>query len=95
LCLFFVCEIMPIIVLLDYSYFNLTGLEQVEIRWAEEEDHSAPQPVMMDPLLTSETVPPTRAVRWFDEFDHHHPNESGNDNVSGQSHQAENGTADR
>ena len=75
-CLFFFLEILPIIALLDYSYFNLTGLEQVEIRWAEDEDYSAPQPVMMDPLLTTETVPPARAVRWFDELDNEDPLEN-------------------
>lgn len=29
--LFFVCEIIPIVALLDYSYLNMLGFEQVEI----------------------------------------------------------------
>lgn len=63
LLLFVVCEILPIIALLDYSYLNMVGLEQAEIRWVEDDS----QPILMDPLLPSDQVLPPRTVRWEDE----------------------------
>lgn len=65
LLLFVVCEILPIIALLDYSYLNMVGLEQVEVRWVEDDNS---QPILMDPLLPSDRVPPPpRVVRWEDQ----------------------------
>jgi hypothetical protein len=63
LLLFVVCEILPIVALLDCSYFNMVGLEQVEIRWVEDDS----QPTLMDPLLPFDQMPPPRTVRWEDQ----------------------------
>jgi hypothetical protein len=66
LLMFFVCEILPIFVMLDYSYLSLVGLERIEIRWEEEEDEgsiSAPS----DSNLPRSTPNPARSVRWRDD----------------------------
>jgi hypothetical protein len=66
LLMFFVCEILPIFVMLDYSYLSLVGLERIEIRWEEEEDEgsiSAPS----DSNLPRSTPNQTRSVRWRDD----------------------------
>jgi hypothetical protein len=58
LLMFFVCEIVPIIALLDYSYLPMVGLERVEIRWAGDEQSSSSQPPSVDqtdPLLPQPT----------------------------------------
>lgn len=65
LLMFFVCEILPIIAMLDYSYLSLVGLERVEIRWEEEEEGS----LVTTPGLPNASEPlaaasPGRSVRW-------------------------------
>jgi hypothetical protein len=72
--LFFVCEILPIVALLDYSYLNMVGLERVEIRWASSEDEMAlssqatPDPLFASHLMGSVNSP-SRSIRWRDEVD--------------------------
>ena len=66
--LFFVCEILPIIALLDYSYLNLVGLERVEIRPAEEETVSSQTLSVIDPPPPEpEETGTNRSVRFQDE----------------------------
>lgn len=71
LLMFLVCEILPIIALLDYSYLSLVGLERVEIRWEEEEEgslttHSTPNlPTTINPPISAGS--PNRSVRWRDD----------------------------
>jgi hypothetical protein len=65
LLLFLVCEILPIVALLDYSYLSMVGLEQVEYLWVREAETSS-QSMIIDPLLTPEEAS-SRAVRWEDE----------------------------
>ncbi len=71
--MFFVCEILPIIALLDYSYLSLVGLERVEIRWEEEEQESlttqATQnlPTTLRVATTASAASPVRSVRWRDD----------------------------
>ena len=66
LLLFFVCEILPIIVLLDYSYLSLVGLERIEIRWEGEDEGSLATQGSTSNLMTPYTSP-ARSVRWRDE----------------------------
>jgi hypothetical protein len=73
LLMFFVCEILPIIALLDYSYLSLVGLERVEIRWEEGEEEEGSLitqetpslPTTIEPLTTASS--PVRSVRWQDD----------------------------
>ena len=71
LLMFFVCEILPIIALLDYSYLSLVGLERVEIRWEEEEEGSLitqATPNLPPTIHPPESVAsPPRSVRWRDD----------------------------
>ena len=66
LLMFIVCEILPIIALLDYSYLSLVGLERVEIRW-EEEDEGSLITTTNNPSSAS-AASPARSVRWRDEI---------------------------
>ena len=72
LLLFFVCEILPIVALLDYSYLPMVGIEQVEIRWAEDETSQASaRSTLVDPLFANtivQSASPARSVRWRDEI---------------------------
>ena len=70
LLMFFVCEILPIFVLLDYSYLSLVGLELIEIRWEEEGgDESLIPATSSAPNVPRSSIPTnqTRSVRWLDE----------------------------
>lgn len=73
LLMFFVCEILPIIALLDYSYFSLVGLERLEIRWAEEQGELSTNPRGVSSNMYSTTAAsvssnsPARSVRWSDD----------------------------
>ena len=73
LLMFFVCEILPIIALLDYSYFSLVGLERLEIRWAEEQGETSTNPRGVSSNMYSTTTAsvssnsPARSVRWSDD----------------------------
>ena len=63
LLMFFVCEILPIIAMLDYSYLSLVGLERVEIRWEEDDEAS----LGTSPGLPTTVASPARSVRWSDD----------------------------
>lgn len=66
LLMFVVCEILPIFVLLDYSYLSLVGLERIEIRWEEEgEEGSITTQATANVPITSAS--PARSVRWRDD----------------------------
>ncbi len=66
LLLIFVCEIIPIIAMLDYSYMNMIGFERL---WGEE----AVQPI--DLLLAREqSAAPQRAEYRVRRQDEHEPN---------------------
>ena len=69
LLMFFVCEILPIFVLLDYSYLSLVGLERIEIRWEEEGgDEPSISAFPSAPNLPLSSMPSQeRSVRWRDE----------------------------
>lgn len=73
LLMFFVCEILPIIALLDYSYLSLVGLERVEIRWEEGEEEEGSLITQETPSLPTTIEPitaatsPVRSVRWQDD----------------------------
>jgi len=69
LLMFCVCEILPIFVLLDYSFLALVGLERIEIRWEEEMNEplistADSSPMNAVPRITASTG---RSVRWRDE----------------------------
>ena len=69
LLMFFVCEILPIIALLDYSYLSLVGLERLEMRWADVQGENLTDPTTSTNMhsTTTETVSsnsPARSVRW-------------------------------
>lgn len=64
LLLFFVCEILPIIGLLDYSYLPLVGLERI-VQYRSEDDDGE-----VGSLLSGASInvtSPARSVRWTDE----------------------------
>lgn len=72
LLMFFVCEILPIIALLDYSYLPLVGLERLEMRWAEEQGETFTNPTISNNLYPTTTTSvssnsPARSVRWRDD----------------------------
>lgn len=66
LLLFLICEILPIVALLDYSYLPMIGLE------TEDEASQSSTRVTLDPFFTVNTTPsissPSRSVRWRDEL---------------------------
>eukprot|EP00429_Kryptoperidinium_foliaceum_P038553 CAMPEP_0176177148 /NCGR_PEP_ID=MMETSP0120_2-20121206/90754_1 /TAXON_ID=160619 /ORGANISM="Kryptoperidinium foliaceum, Strain CCMP 1326" /LENGTH=121 /DNA_ID=CAMNT_0017515241 /DNA_START=256 /DNA_END=621 /DNA_ORIENTATION=- len=66
LLMFFACEILPIIFMLDYSYLSLVGLERVEIRWEDEEEGSLT--TQASPPLQNTTSSPSRSVMWNDDI---------------------------
>ena len=55
LLLFFVCEILPIIALLDYSYLSMIGIELVEIRSTESHAHAGVSPILDTSMNTTTT----------------------------------------
>ena len=75
LLLFFVCEIIPIVALLDYSYLNMVGLEQVEIRPRTDDfpsfdpflDLTSRRPEEEDPMADLLLSSPTTEERYFDD----------------------------
>ena len=72
LLMFFVCEILPIIVLLDYSYLPLVGLERLDMRWADEQGETLTDPRTSTNMHSTTTASissnsPARSVRWHDD----------------------------
>jgi hypothetical protein len=68
--LFLVCEIIPIVALLDYSYLNMVGLERIEIRRTEDNetaDYQTTSAAVLDPLFASSAASSGRSIRWEDE----------------------------
>ena len=64
--MFCVCEILPIFVLLDYSYLALVGLQRVEIRQEDEDEGSiGTQSTLNEPITTAPSS--ARSVRWRDD----------------------------
>eukprot|EP00934_Nitzschia_sp_Nitz4_P007728 Nitzschia sp. Nitz4//scaffold16_size188269//184626//185433//NITZ4_001822-RA/size188269-snap-gene-0.152-mRNA-1//-1//CDS//3329538610//7718//frame0 len=62
LVLFFVCEILPIVFLLDYSFLALVGLESAEIRWEDQDE--IPQEAESISTAVSTEIDTNRAVTW-------------------------------
>jgi hypothetical protein len=77
--LFLVCEIIPIVALLDYSYLSMVGLESVEIRRTDDEhietaarqrtssSSTAAVVAALDPLFAISSPTSGRSIRWEDE----------------------------